>query len=78
MGLFKFFSKRKEAKLLAAPQERTARKIAERILAVQRNTAAKLNAQAQKMGQVKTRIILGALLLGFAAYLVYIMVNAIF
>jgi hypothetical protein len=78
MGIRNLFGKRKEAKPLARHQEKTANKIAEKILAVQRITAAKLNAQAQKMGQVKTRFILGALLLGFACYLVYIIANAIF
>lgn len=78
MGIRNLFGKRKEAKPLAKHQERTANQIAEKILAVQRSTAAKLNAQTQKMGQVKTRVILGALLLGFAAYLIYIMVDAIF
>lgn len=77
MGIGNLFGKRKEAKPLAPPQERTAIKIAEKILAMQRSTAAKLNAQAQKMGQVKTRFILGAVLLGFAAYLVYIIINAL-
>lgn len=45
---------------------------------VQRRTAAELNAQAQKMGLVKLKIFLGALLLGFAAYLIYIIINALF
>jgi DNA-binding transcriptional regulator LsrR (DeoR family) len=76
MGWFR--KREREAKPLAQHQERTANKIAERILAMQRSTAAKLNAKAQKMGIVKTRIILGALLLGFAVYLVCIIINALF
>ena len=74
-----WFRKRgREAKPLAQQQEKTANKIVEKILAVQRSTAAKLNAQAQKMGRTKVIFLLGALLVGFACYLVYIMVNAIF
>lgn len=74
-----WFRKRgREAKPLAQQQEKTASKIAEKILAVQRNTAAKLNAQAQKMGKKNTMIFIVALLLGFAAYLVCILFNAIF
>ena len=78
MGIRNLFGRRKEAKPLATPQERTAQKIAEKILRLQRSTAAKLNARAQKLGVVKTRIILAALLLGFAGYLVYIIINALF
>lgn len=70
--------KRREAKALAQHQEKTANRIAEKILAVQRSTAAKLNAQAQKMGNKITLIILGFLVMCFASYLIYIMVNAIF
>ncbi|MEJ5996623.1 hypothetical protein WG904_19500 [Pedobacter sp. Du54] len=78
MGIRNLFGRRKEAKPLAPPQERTAIKIAERILAVQRSTAAKLNAMAQKMGIVKVKILLGALLLGFAFYCGYLVYSALF
>jgi hypothetical protein len=73
-----FMKSAREAKPLAQHPEKTALKIAEKILAVQRSTAAKLNAQAKKMGRTKVIFLLGALLIGFAAYLVYIMVNALF
>jgi len=78
MGWFSLFGKRKGAEPLAPPQEKTAHKIAGSILRVQSRTAAKLNAQAQKMGLVKVKIFLGALLLGFASYLIYIIINALF
>ena len=78
MGIRNLFGRRKEAKPLAPPQERTAQKIAEKILRLQRSTAAKLNAQAQKLGVFKTRILLGALLLGFAFYCSYLVYNALF
>lgn len=78
MGIRNPFGRRKEAKPLAPPQERTAQKIAEAILRFQRSTAAKLNAQAKKMGVFKTRILLGALLLGFAFYCGYLVFSAIF
>ncbi len=78
MGIRNLFGRRKEAKPLAPPQERTANKIAEIILSVQRSTAAKLNAQAQKMGKTNTLIVFGALLFAFACYLVHIIINAIF
>lgn len=78
MVWFRLFGKGKEAKPLAPLQEKTAHKIAGSILRVQRRTAAELNAQAQKMGLVKLKIFLGALLLGFAAYLIYIIINALF
>jgi hypothetical protein len=68
----------REAKPTAEGQEKTANKIAERILAAQSSTAARLNALAQKMGRRNTLVLLGALLIGFACYLIYIMINAIF
>lgn len=71
------FGRRKEEGPLAPHQEKTANKIAEKILAVQSSMAAKLNAQAQKMGKENTLVLLGAVLIGFACYMVYIMVNAI-
>lgn len=67
-----------EAKPLAQHQEKTALRIAEKILAVQRSTAAKLNTQAQKMGKKNILVLLGALLIGFACYLVNILISAIF
>jgi hypothetical protein len=78
MGIRNLLGRRKEAKPLAPRQERTAQKIAESILRLQSSTAAKLNAQAQKMGKTKVIFLLEALLIGFACYLVYIMVNALF
>lgn len=77
MGM-KLFRNRREAKAMDERQEKTANKIAEKILAVQRNTAARLNAQSLKLGRRNTLVLLGALLIGFAAYLVYIFINAIF
>ncbi|RYY51755.1 MAG: hypothetical protein EOO09_22810 [Chitinophagaceae bacterium] len=78
MGWFRLFGNGKQAKPLAPPQEKTADRIAEMILALQRLTAAKLNAQAQKFGKKNTLVLFGALLLGFAAYLIYIIINALF
>jgi hypothetical protein len=75
---FKLFGRRKQAKPLAERQEKTANKIAEKILAVQCITAAKLNALAQEMGRRNTLVLLGALLIGFAGYLICILINAIF
>lgn len=77
MGL-KLFPRRREAKPTAERQEKTAIQIAEKILAVQRNAAGKLNDLAQKMGRRNTLVLLGALLIGFAAYLICIIINAIF
>ncbi len=78
MGIRKLFAKRREAKPLAQHQEKTANRIAERILAVQASTAAKLNAQAQKIGIVKVKILIAALLIGFAFYCGYLVFGAIF
>lgn len=75
---FRLFGRRREPKPLPEHQQKTAGKIAQQILAVQSRWAAKLNAQAQKLGKRNTLIILGALVICFAAYLIYIMVNAIF
>lgn len=70
--------RRREAKPLAQQQEKIANQIAEKILASQISTAAKLNALSQKLGRRNTLVLLGALLIGFACYLVYILINAIF
>ena len=78
MGWFKLLSKRRQAKPLALHRERTANKIAEKILAVQRSTAAKLNAQAQKMGVKKVGFLLGTVLFGFALYCAYLVLGAFF
>lgn len=63
---------------MAQQQEKIANQIAEKILASQIITAAKLNALSQKLGRRNTLVLLGALLIGFACYLVYILINAIF
>lgn len=76
MGWFRI--KRREAKPLAPHQEKTANKIAQKILAVQRGTAAKLNTQAQKLGKRNTLLVFGTLLLGFALYCTYLLVGAFF
>ena len=77
MGL-KLFPNRRQAKPTAERLEKTANKIAEKILAMQSNAAARLNAQSLKLGRRNTLFLLGALLIGFAGYLVYILINAIF
>ena len=78
MGWFRLFGNGKQAKPLAPPQEKTAHKIAGSILRLQRLTAAQLNAKAQKFGKNNTLVLFGALLLGIAAYLIYILINALF
>jgi len=78
MGISNLFGGRKRARPLAPPQERAAQRIAVGILSVQRSTAAKLNARAQKMGVFRTRILLVAMLLGFAFYCGYLVLGAIF
>ena len=76
MGWFR--KKRRRGDLGEAQLSNKAQKAADFILAVQLRWAAKLNARGQKMGKQNTLIILGAVGIGFAAYLVYILVNAIF
>lgn len=75
---FRLFGRRREPKPLPEHQQKIVGKIAQQILVVQSRWAAKLNAQAQKLGKRNTLIILGAWVICFAAYLIYIMVNAIF
>lgn len=63
---------------MAKHRENTATWIAEAILRVQKSTAVKLNAQAQKMGRKKVIFLLGALLICFACYLANILIKALF
>ncbi|RYZ20659.1 MAG: hypothetical protein EOP49_47485 [Sphingobacteriales bacterium] len=78
MGLLKLFGKRKEAEPLAPAQEKAVLGITERILAMQRFVAAKLNAGAEKMGIAITGMLIAALLLGFAVYCSYLVLGAVF
>lgn len=78
MGTRNLFGGRREAKPLAPPQEKTAIRIAESVLRLQRSAANWLNAYGQKLGVIKVRIILGALLLGFAFYCAYLVLAALF
>ncbi|MDN3588134.1 hypothetical protein QWY86_15730 [Pedobacter aquatilis] len=67
-----------KTKPLAQHQDKIAGSIAHKILALQKRTAAKLNGKAQKIGKTNVICLLGATLIGFAGYLVYIIINAIF
>lgn len=62
-----------EAKLSAQ-----AKKIADRVLAFQLALAAKLNAQAQRLGEFSTRVLLGAVLLGFGCYCAWLILKVLF
>lgn len=78
MGIRNLFGRRREEEPLAPAQEKTAIRIAETILREQRRAANWLNAKSQKLGMIKVKIILGALLLGFAFYCGYLVFAAIF
>lgn len=55
-----------------------AKKIADRVLAFQLALAAKLNARAQRLGEFRTRLVLGAVLVAFACYCGYLVLGALF
>ena len=78
MGLFKNNKTRKVGAWDEARLATQAQKISERILAVQRTLAAKLNTQAQKMGKKNTLFILGALVIGLGVYCAWLVIGAFF